>query len=61
MNTVSEIQTGLPQLSTLELLPVDQSLHDIYRYRKDGMAYNAPYGMVTEADLIASAEAAFLP
>lgn len=60
MSTVTEIQAALPQLSTPELLQIEQSLHAIYRQRKDGIVYDDAYGVVTEADLIASAEEAFL-
>ena len=60
MSSVTEIQAALPQLSTPELLQIEQSLHAIYRQRKDGLIYDDAYGVVTEADLIASAEEAFL-
>ena len=60
MSTVVEIQAALPQLSTGELLRIEQSLHAIYRQRKDGLVYDDAYGAVTEADLIAAAEEAFL-
>jgi hypothetical protein len=39
---------------------VERSLHAIYRQRKDGILYDDAYGLLTEADLIASAEDAFL-
>lgn len=57
---VAEIQAALPQLSTRELLQIEQSLHAIYRQRQEGIIYDDAYGTVTEADLINSAEEAFL-
>ena len=60
MSTVNEIEAALLQLSTKELLQVERSLHAIYRQRKDGILYDDAYGLLTEADLIASAEDAFL-
>lgn len=60
MSTVAEIQAALPRLSTRELLQIEQSMHALYRQRKDGLIYDDAYGVVTEADLIASAEECFL-
>jgi hypothetical protein len=60
MSTVAEIQAALPQLSARELLQIEQSVHAIYRQRKDGLIYDDACGVVTEADLIASAEESFL-
>ncbi|MBE7499737.1 MAG: hypothetical protein HS113_05395 [Verrucomicrobiales bacterium] len=60
MSTVAEIQAALPQLSTRELQQIEQSMHAIYRQRRDGLICDDAYGVVTEADLIASAEESFL-
>jgi hypothetical protein len=60
MSTVAEIQAALPQLTTHDLIQVEQALHAIYRQRKTGLIFDDAYGAVTEADLIASAEEAFL-
>jgi hypothetical protein len=60
MSTVAEIEAALPQLSTAELLKVEQALHAIYRQRQDGIIYDDAYGVLTEADLLNSAEEAFL-
>jgi hypothetical protein len=60
MSTVAEIQAALPKLATRELIQLEQALHAIYRQRKDGLVYDDAYGVLTEADLIASAEEAFL-
>jgi hypothetical protein len=60
MSTVAEIEAALPQLSTEELLRVEQALHQQYRQRGNAILYDDSYGVVTETDLIASAEDAFL-
>lgn len=60
MSTVAEIEAVLPQLSTEELMRVEQALHQQYRQRGDAIIYDDSHGIVTDADLIASAEEAFL-
>ena len=60
MSTVAEIEAALPQLSTEQLLRVEQALHHQYRQRGGNLIYDDAYGVVTDADLIASAEEAFL-
>ena len=60
MGTVKEIEAALSQLTTEELRRVEQAVHQQYRQRHDGILYDDSYGVVTEADLIASAEQAFL-
>lgn len=60
MSTVAEIEAVLPQLSTEELRQIEQALHRQYRQRGDGIIYDDSYGVVTDADLVASAEEAFL-
>ena len=60
MSTVAEITSALPNLSTEELQQIERSLISIYRQRNSGIIYDDAYGVVTEADLIASAEEAFL-
>ncbi len=60
MSTVSEIEAALPRLTTEELRRVEQAVHKQYRQRHDGILYDDSYGVVTETDLIASAEEAFL-
>lgn len=59
MSTVAEIEAALPQLSTEQLLRIEQALHQQYRQRGDNLIYDDTYGVVTDADLIASAEEAF--
>jgi hypothetical protein len=60
MSTVVEIEAVLPKLTTDELRQVEEAVHQQYRQRRDGIVCDDPYGVVTEADLIASAEQAFL-
>ena len=60
MSTVAEIEAVLPQLSTEELRQIEQALHRQYRHRGDGIIYDDSCGAVTDADLVASAEEAFL-
>jgi hypothetical protein len=60
MSTVVEIESALPKLTTEELRRVEQAVHQQYRQRHDGIVCDDSYGVVTEADLIASAEQAFL-
>ena len=60
MSTVIEIESVLPNLTTEELRRVEEAVHQQYRQRKNGIVYDDSYGVVTETDLIASAEQAFL-
>jgi hypothetical protein len=60
MSTVAEIESILSTLTTEELRRVEEAVHQQYRQRKDGIIYDDSYGVVTETDLIASAEQAFL-
>ena len=60
MSTVAEIEAVLPQLSTEELLRIEQALHQQYRQRGASIIYDDSHGVVTDADLIASAEDAFM-
>ena len=60
MSTLNEIESALPQLTNEELRRVEQAVHQQYRQRHDGILYDDSYGVVTETDLIASAEEAFL-
>ena len=60
MGTVLEIESVLPKLTTEELRRVQEAVHRQYRQRRDGIVYDDSYRVVTETDLIASAEQAFL-
>jgi hypothetical protein len=60
MSTVVEIESVLPKLTTKELRRAEEAVRQQYRQRKDGIVYDDSYGVVTETDLIASAEQAFL-
>jgi len=55
-----DIESVLPNLTTEELRRVEEALHRQYRQRQDNIVYDDSYGVVTETDLIASAEQAFL-
>ena len=60
MSTVAEIEAALPKLSTEQLVRVEQALHQQYRQRGGNLTYDDAYGVETDADLIASADEAFL-
>ncbi len=60
MSTVVEIESALPTLTTEELRRVEEAVHQQYRQRQDGIVCDDSYGVITETDLIASAEQAFL-
>lgn len=60
MSTVAEIEAALPQLTKEELVRLEQALHRQYRQRGGGIIYDDSHGVVTEADLVAFAEEAFL-
>lgn len=60
MSTVGEIEAALSQLSAEELQRIEQAVHQQYRQRHGGIIYDDAHGVVTEADLISSAEEAFL-
>ena len=59
MNTIAEIEAVLPNLTSEELVKVEQAVHSQFRQRGGGMIYDDTYGVETEADLIADADAAF--
>ncbi|MBI2926421.1 MAG: hypothetical protein HYY24_12070 [Verrucomicrobia bacterium] len=59
MSTVAEIEAALPKLTAEDLARVEQAVHNQYRERGGGIVYDDTYGVVTEADLIASADEAF--
>ena len=59
MSTVKEIEAALPELTAEDLVRVEQAVHNQYRQRGGGIVYDDAYGVVTEADLIASADEAF--
>jgi hypothetical protein len=59
MSTIAEIEAVLPKLTAEELARVEQAVHKQYRERGGGIIYDDAYGVVTDADLIASADEAF--
>jgi hypothetical protein len=59
MSTVAEIEAVLPKLTTEQLQQIERAVHKQVLQRADGVVYNDKYGVVTEGDLIASADEAF--
>ena len=59
MSTVAEIEAALPKLTAEELARVEHAVHKLYRQRGGGIIYDDSHGMMTEEDLIASADEAF--
>ena len=59
MSTVKEIEAALPKLTAEDLVLVERAVHNQYRQRGGGILYDDAYGVVTEADLITSADEAF--
>lgn len=60
MSSVADIEAVLPKLTTEELQQIERALHQQYRQRHSGIIYDDSYGVVTEADLMAAADEAFL-
>jgi hypothetical protein len=60
MSSVAEIEAVLPTLTTDELQRIERALHEQYRARHSKIIYDDTYGVVTEADLMAAADEAFL-
>ena len=60
MSSVAEIEAVLPKLTTQELQRIERALHHQYRQRHSGIIFDDSYGVVTEADLMAAADEAFL-
>ena len=58
--SIAEIEAAIPRLSLEELHRIEQAVHLQYRERHDSVIYDDSYGVITEADLIASADRAFL-
>ena len=59
MSTIAEIEAVLPSLSAEELVRVEKAVHNQFRQRGSGIIYDDIHGVETEADLIASTDAAF--
>ncbi len=59
VSTIAEIEAILPKLSAEELVRVEKAVHRQFRQRGSGIVYDDSYGVATEADLIAEADAAF--
>jgi hypothetical protein len=59
ISTIAEIEAVLPNLSAEELVKVEKAVHSQFRQRGSGLIYDDTHGVEIEADLIASADAAF--
>ena len=59
MSTLAEIEAAVPALTTAELQHLEKTLHQLYRERGDALVIDDKYGVLTEGDLIAEADAAF--
>ena len=60
MSTLTEIEAALPKLSDRELKQLAADLDNLFRQRKGAHLYQDAYGDLTDADVILSAERAFL-
>jgi len=59
VSTITESKPDLLRLTAEELERVERAVHNQFRRRGGGIVYDDTYGVETEADLIASADAAF--
>jgi hypothetical protein len=59
MSTVAEIEAALPNLTPEELSRVERAVHRLVVQRSNAIIYGDAYGVVTERELIASADEAF--
>ena len=50
MSTIQEITAALQNLSTEELLRIEQAIHNLYRNRDVHIIYDDDYGIWTEQD-----------
>jgi hypothetical protein len=57
--SLPEITSAVAELSTEEILALEQSLHQILRQRGAGLVYLDDYGTATDAQLLSEADAAF--
>ena len=59
MSSVQEIEAALPALTEAELRRVAHQVDALYRERRGAAIYDDAHGLVTDADLIIAADAAF--
>ncbi|HEY6227728.1 MAG TPA: hypothetical protein VI282_11460 [Verrucomicrobiae bacterium] len=59
MSTVAEIVAALPRLTGEELSRVEREVHRQVLQRSNAISYDDAYGVVSDKDLIASADEAF--
>lgn len=60
MNTITELEQAIEELSLEELSRLEHSIHALYRKRKVAMPYDDRYGTISEEDLLLEADSAFL-
>lgn len=60
MSKLTEIEAAMPNLSDEDLKHLERSLHALYRQRGTGIVYDDRQGIVTEEDLVESADQAFV-
>jgi len=57
--SIQEIENAVGTLSTDELRKVERALYAAYRKKGEGIIFDDHYGVVTEEDLVRSADEAF--
>jgi hypothetical protein len=60
MSTLAEIEAATAGLTVAELQHLERTVHALYKSRGHGLIYDDAYGTVSDEDLIAEADAAFL-
>ena len=60
MSTLTEITTAADGLTTEEIVQLERSLHELLRRRGVGLVYADSYGSLSDQQLLADADAAFL-
>lgn len=60
MSTLAEIESAAAGLTTEELRHLEKTLHEIFQKRGVGVIYDDDYGAMSDEQLIAEADAAFL-
>ena len=59
MNTIADIEAALPSLTIAELLQVQRAIRRQLLQRSESIVYQDAYGIITERELIASADETF--
>jgi|GEM_PF-490384 len=58
--SVEEMQAEIRRLSVADLQKLEDSIHAVYRSKRVGLLYDDAHGVLSEVDLVAAADAAFL-